>query len=391
MKLTALVSTIASLLASVLAAGEGVNLSKEFIDDPVPPGAEVTLRFYFIAAGAVSDLSFSDDLDAALSGLVATGLPVNDVCGPGSVLSGTSVITLTGGNGRACNFDVTLMVPAGAAEGDYLNTTSLATGSIDGSPVEGGPAQDTLRVEFIDRIVLEKRFLDDPALPGDQVTLEFTLTSLNEGEAATAIAFSDDLEAALPGLSAVGLPQSDVCGPGSQLSGDAMVTLSNGSLAPAADCTFSATVQIPFSATKGAHLNTTSTVEASFSGSEGGGDAASDYLHVGRCVEADRGDGTTMMPPASCSYVWSMKKESLTFLPTSGIEISARVHQYDCLQPGCEVPGGTLAGTQHEFNAVVTLDIVGTGDLEGFRRTIDLVSAPPVEINSAPRTPGDPV
>ena len=44
------------------------------------------------------NLDFSDDLDAALSGLVATALPAVPPCGPGSVIAGTSFLTLTGGS-----------------------------------------------------------------------------------------------------------------------------------------------------------------------------------------------------------------------------------------------------------------------------------------------------
>mgnify|MGYP003343224681 CR=1 FL=1 len=75
----------------------------------------------------------SDDLDAALSGLVATGLPANDVCGAGSQLSGTSVLTFTGGTlapGGICTFSATVQVPVGAVAGVYTNTTSAVSADI---------------------------------------------------------------------------------------------------------------------------------------------------------------------------------------------------------------------------------------------------------------------
>lgn len=389
-KFRATTSVALFLISSGLTAGT-IPFTKEFVDDPVPPGSVITLRFTISPAGVLTDLAFTDDLNASLPGLIATGLPLNNVCGTGSVVSGSSVITLTGGNGRGCSFDVTLAVPANAAEGEYLNTTSGITGNIDGVPAEGDPAQDTLTVEYLNRLTLEKSFLDDPALPGDLVSLEFTLTSLNEGDSATGITFTDDLDASLPGLVAVGLPQADVCGPGSSVSGDSVVTLTDGSLPAAGSCTFAIVVQIPNDASKQAHLNTTSTVEALFDGSLGSGDAASDYLHVGLCTEPDRGDGTTILPPGECAYVWSMQSESLLQWPQAGMQVSARLHQYDCVQPGCETPGGTLGGAQHLFDATVTVEFEGTGELAGFHRVIDMIVAPAAEIDSAPRTLGDPV
>ena len=84
------------MATSSLDVRQGV-LSKVFTDDPVRPGGSGTLHFTisnFDRANAMDGITFSDDLDATLSGLVATGLPANDVCGSGSQLSGSSLLTL---------------------------------------------------------------------------------------------------------------------------------------------------------------------------------------------------------------------------------------------------------------------------------------------------------
>ncbi len=70
---------------------------------------------------------------------------------------------------------------------------------------------------------------------------------------ATAITFTDDLEATLSGLVAIGLPVHDVCGTGSQLAGTSTLTLSGGTLAPGETCVFSATLQVPAIAPAGPH------------------------------------------------------------------------------------------------------------------------------------------
>ena len=58
---------------------------------------------------------------------------------------------------------------------------------------------------------LMKSFTDDPVAPGGTVTLEFTLSNLDPSNAASAIAFTDDIDATLPGLMAAGLPMA-ACG-----------------------------------------------------------------------------------------------------------------------------------------------------------------------------------
>ena len=130
-----------------------VTLTKTFTNDPVLPGGSVTLEFtienFDPNNSVAADIGFTDDLDAVVSGLVATGLPASDVCGPGSQVAGTSLLTFTGGSvaaGASCTFSVTLLVPGDAASGDHLNTTSSLTTELEGRPFVGEPATDTLTV-----------------------------------------------------------------------------------------------------------------------------------------------------------------------------------------------------------------------------------------------------
>ena len=128
-------------------------LSKTFTGGPVMPGSSVTLAFtienFDPNSSVAADIAFTDDLDTVVSGLVATGLPATNVCGPGSEISGTSLLTFTGGSvaaGLSCTFSVTLLMPAGAAAGSHLNTTSSLTALLEGRPFVGEPAIDTLEV-----------------------------------------------------------------------------------------------------------------------------------------------------------------------------------------------------------------------------------------------------
>ena len=167
-------------------------LTKEFTDDPVLPGDTVTLEFTLTLAeeapADVTDLEFTDDLDAVISGLEAVGLPINDVCGTGSQLSGTSVLSLTGGTlapGTSCTFSATLQVPAGLMPGDSTNTTSELERN---DARTGGELGRCRRRPHHRRAQFQARtFTDDPVVPGGVVTLEFSIDNQSATETVTSI------------------------------------------------------------------------------------------------------------------------------------------------------------------------------------------------------------
>ena len=258
-------------------------LTKRFIDDPVLPGGLVTLEFTLDlgeeSASPATAISFTDDLDATLSGLVATGLPAMDVCGAGSTLSGTNVITLTGGSlapGTSCTFSVICQVPALAA-GEYLNTTSPVSAVVSGITAAENPATDFLTVSGL---TFTKSFIDDPVSEGETVTLEYTLVN-NTSSAVSNITFFEDLSSTLAGLTSTGLPLNDVCGPGSQLFGaGSLVGLLSGSLAANASCTFGVTLQLPASVETGEYPSNAGTLTADLSGNPITVAGATDVLFV---------------------------------------------------------------------------------------------------------------
>ena len=239
-----------------------LQLSKSFTDDPVAPGSPVSLEFTLTnldASRAISGIAFNDNLDATLSGLVATGLPAAACGGTVDAIPGPGTIDFSGGSlaaGASCSFTVTLTVPPAAAPGIYPNTTSSLTGTVGGLPVTGFPATDDL--EIINLVQFSKAF-DGPSTATRTAVLSFTLDNSAAGAVATSdLSFTDDLNAVIPGLVAVGLPQNDVCGVGSQISGTSLLLFTGGNLAPGASCVINVTVQLPATATAGSFLNTTS-------------------------------------------------------------------------------------------------------------------------------------
>jgi uncharacterized repeat protein (TIGR01451 family) len=281
--------------ASDLLSVAVLRLTKEFLDDPVLPGATVTLRFTvqnLSPSSGATDIQFVDDLDAVLTGLAATGLPAA-ACG--GTVSGTDTIVLAGGTlaaGESCAFDVVLQVPAGALSDTYFNATAAFSATVESETVLFPNATDTLTVD--DNLLLfGKEFVDDPVAPGGTVTLRFTIENLSS-DPVTDLTFTDDLDDALSGLASVSGTLPDVCGAGSQISGTSLLTLTGGSLAAGASCTFDVTLQVPGSAPLGTDaLNTTSQVTGTVGGLGVTGGPASDTLQIDPRVFTKSFDGPT--------------------------------------------------------------------------------------------------
>jgi hypothetical protein len=246
----------------LLVANEQLLLTKEFIDDPVLPGDTVTLEFAISTLGvseSASDLAFSDDLGAALPGLIALGPFDTGTCGGTLTGAGSSFLDYSGGSfsGGDCSFSVTLQVPAAVPFGTTItNTTSGVTGTIDGLEVTGEPASDDLLVDFF---VFTKSF-DGLTKPTGTPVLRFTIENLSTEDLVAGLGFSDDLDAVLPGLVATNLP-TEPCGLGSAINGTSLLTLTGGNLLPGGSCTFSVDLLVPANAPGGDFLNTTSELQ----------------------------------------------------------------------------------------------------------------------------------
>lgn len=257
--------------------------SLEVVDDPALPGDTVTLRFSFenaSATGAIAGLTSTVNLGAALAGLVAVGLPVNDVCGPGSQLSGTSTLILTGGSLAAtgsCSFDVTLQVPAAAADGQYGILTSAFSYTLDASPVTSRAVSAELLVGSPLMLALE--LPGSPARAGGTTVLNVTLANA-AASAATGLAFTLDLGAAYPGLVVSTLPSAGECG-GASVSGTGVLDVSGGSLGAGASCSFQVTLTLPDApGPQGGATLVTSALTGTVNGLAAGASPASATLQV---------------------------------------------------------------------------------------------------------------
>ena len=271
------------------------RLLKEFTTDPASPGGTVTLQFTLthdaLAPGAATAVTFTDNLAAAITGLAAIGLPLNNLCGAGNgTLAGTvgdTFLTFSGATlnaGETCTFSVTLNVPGAAAVGDHTNTTSTVSATVLGATATENAAADDLRIAGLS---LTKEFTDDPVFPGATTNLRFTLANMSAAEGATGIFFSDVLANVLPGsgaadlsVTAPALPASLCGGTLSDVGGGLLFFIGGALAAGDPPCMFDLTLLVPTGTADGSYTNTTSDVTAIVGGSALQFDPAIDTLVV---------------------------------------------------------------------------------------------------------------
>lgn len=259
-----------------------VNFSKAFDTDAVRAGDTTTLTFNITNNSpsiAATSIEFSDNLDATLTGLVATGLPINNICGAGSVLSGTSVLTLTGANlsanGGSCSFDVDLLIPGNAIPGTYTNTTSNLT--IQGLTVAGA-ATDNLTIDPTPP-AFTKTFTPDAIVANAISTLHFVINNSSNPLGATALDFTDNMPA---GMTVAAIPNviNTCSGTLTAVAGASTISLTGGSVGTMSTCSIMVNIT---SSIGGAHVNTTGDLSSSL----GNSGTATDTLTANDDIDDD--------------------------------------------------------------------------------------------------------
>lgn len=109
------------------------------------------------------------------------------------------------------------------------------------------------------------------------------------------------------------------------------------------------------------------------------------------CLADDDGTGTAELPPHGCGYVSPQEVFMIIdgLPPGTTIELNPLLHSFWCVTTPCGQPGGALGGEIELFEAMMTWQVVGTGALAGFNRTVIVPLT--AETHSGPRNPGDPV
>jgi len=106
------------------------------------------------------------------------------------------------------------------------------------------------------------------------------------------------------------------------------------------------------------------------------------------CIVPDNGTGTIDLPPMNCGYVSPSDVHMIIdgLPPGTTINIGTEHERFFNVQV---MPGGTLGGEIETFSSFLNMDMMGTGQLQGFMRQIPMQIQ--CEVHTAPRMPGDPV
>ncbi len=351
----------------------GLVLTKEFTDDPALPGGTVTLEFTIqnVSGSTVGGIFFQDNLDDVISNLAAASgeLPRTDLCGPGNGsligTAGDTLLTASGitlASGETCIFSLVLDVPAGTPSDAYPNVTQNFQRDAPGGTLFPN-ARDDLEVSG-ELLALTKEFTDDPVPPGGTVTLRFTLNNLDATQAASSIAFTDNLGDAggtLAGLAAVGLPASDVCGAGSQISGTTFLSFTAGSLVAGGMCQFDVTLQVPAGAASRRYTNTTSQVTGTIGGLAVTGDPGTDRLRVAG-VSLDKAFAGPVV--AGDTVVLTFTLQNLdTGNPVSGLSFPDNLGNMLSGAVATDLPKSDVCGTGSQLDSTSSLVTFSGGNL----------------------------
>ncbi|PCK07792.1 MAG: hypothetical protein COA42_12470 [Alteromonadaceae bacterium] len=232
---------------------------------------------------AATDITFTNDLNAALSGLTATVLPASGFCGSGSTISGSSTITVAGANlasGGSCSFVLTVLIPTNAANGSYTNTTSTVNLTLGSATTKPALSHD-LVVNNAPQLSIS--FIDDPVSAGNDVTLRFTVTNMDTAASVSNLAFIVEYNTAYSGMAIKTLPDANSCGTGSTFTSVVdpdvgIIQVQDGILSAGANCTFDVVMTLPADGISGSFLHTSSAITGTIASSAVTGNKASDTL-----------------------------------------------------------------------------------------------------------------
>ncbi|MDX1281589.1 putative Ig domain-containing protein [Shewanella colwelliana] len=251
------------------------SLSFAFRDDVMLPGTAGFIDFELLhhtnSSADATATGFSVDLEAGLTGLVATGLPITDACGVGSTVTGTSVVTLSGATvsvGESCTFSVPVQLPVGTVGSNFNFSSSDVTATVNGNAVTKSGGAASLAISGL---TFTKSFGDDSILVGSggtSVSLTYLLTNEAGAGDATAGFFTDSFSSFISGTTITSLDQTGFCGAGSSTTGTGgNVLVANGiELANGQQCTLTVTLNIPSSVSPGNYHSNSSGLSATVGG-----------------------------------------------------------------------------------------------------------------------------
>ena len=249
------------------------TISKAFGAATIPFNGSTSLSFTITNPNStipLTGVAFTDTLPAGL--VVSTPNGVAGACGAGTITAtaASGVVSLAAGTlaaSASCTFSVNV---TGTTAGAKANTTAAVSSTESGA----GAVSNTATVTVLAPPSITKVFGAASVPLASGTSLTFTITNSNAANGLTGVAVTDTLPAGLVVSTPNGL--SGACGAGTitAAAGANSVTLTGGTIAASATCTFAVNVT---SIVGGSQVNTTGTV-ASTNG--GAGNTATATLTV---------------------------------------------------------------------------------------------------------------
>nr|MDJ0614520.1 autotransporter outer membrane beta-barrel domain-containing protein [Rhizobiaceae bacterium] len=246
--------------------------TKVFAPDSIVQGNVSTLTFTIDNSTSALDataLNFNDVLPTAIR--IAASPNTSNTCTGGSLnaTAGDGSISYSGGTvsaGATCEISVDVR---STSVGSHTNITDDLTSSLGNS----GTATDILTVTAQAPPTFAKVFSPDTIRQGATSTLTFTIDNASSAIDATALAFADNMPAAI--LIATTPNVTNTCTGGTVIadSGTSLISYSGGTVGLGNSCTISVDV---ISTTVGTHINTTGDLISSL----GNSGTATDQLTV---------------------------------------------------------------------------------------------------------------
>jgi uncharacterized repeat protein (TIGR01451 family)/fimbrial isopeptide formation D2 family protein len=230
------------------------SIAKVFNPNSIALNATTSLTFTITNpaanVGPLTGVAFTDTLPTGLTVANATAT----VCGGTLTTTAPTGIALSGATIAAnsqCQFSVTV---TGAASGQYTNTTGSVTSTNGGT---GNTATANLTVASPPSIT---KLFGAASIPLNGTTsLSFTIDNPNTNVTLNGIAFTDNLPAGLVVATPPNISGSNCGGTVTATAGASSVSLSGGSQAPSASCSFSIDVQGTTAGVKNNSTQVTST------------------------------------------------------------------------------------------------------------------------------------
>ncbi|AWW00194.1 DUF7933 domain-containing protein [Arcticibacterium luteifluviistationis] len=269
-----------SSLSVIPNSANGVIFGKRFTDRVISTGDTTMLEFTISnvdRSDALTAISFTDDLDAVLSGMIAVDLPTGaNVCGSGTLSFSGGSLSFSGGSLPAegsCTFSVPVKIPANASAGAFTNITTAITGDRGGRAVTGPVATANFGVKS--KPILTKEIVTNPAAIGGSTIFRYTLLNTDPNNELTLGQFMDDAHG-FANTATFSFPSAGFCGASSSMSliadyGTGPVSysgiqLSDATLPAGTYCTFDVGVTFPSSVDEGVYPSEIIALEGTLDG-----------------------------------------------------------------------------------------------------------------------------